>query len=91
MKKSLIASVMFVAGLCSGSEQSKPNVLFLIMDDLRPELNCFGKSHIISPHMDRLAADGVTFTRAYCNIPVCGASRASIMTGLRCCGVASGI
>ncbi|MGA1464151.1 MAG: sulfatase-like hydrolase/transferase, partial [Balneolaceae bacterium] len=83
MKKIVITLALFVAGLCSGAEQSKPNVLFLMMDDLRPELNCFGESHIISPHMDRLAAEGVTFTRAYCNVPVCGASRASIMTGLR--------
>jgi arylsulfatase A-like enzyme len=83
MKKILIASVMFVAGLCAGADQSKPNVLFLMMDDLRPELNCFGKSQIISPNIDKLASEGVTFKRAYCNVPVCGASRASIMTGLR--------
>jgi len=83
MKKMVITLMMFVAGLCFGADESKPNVLFLMMDDLRPELNCFGESHIISPHIDKLAAEGVTFTRAYCNVPVCGASRASIMTGLR--------
>ena len=83
MKKIVITLALFVTGLCFGADQSKPNVLFLMMDDLRPELNCFGESHIISPHMDRLAAEGVVFKRAYCNVPVCGASRASIMTGLR--------
>lgn len=60
-----------------------PNVLFLAIDDLRPELNCYGKSMIHSPNIDALAAEGLLFQQAYCNIPVCGASRASLMTGLR--------
>jgi iduronate 2-sulfatase len=62
---------------------SKKNVLFLMMDDLRPELSIYGKSQISSPNIDALAKSGVTFNRAYCNVPVCGASRASILTGIR--------
>lgn len=62
---------------------TKPNVLFIAIDDLRPELNCFGASHVHSPNLDRLAAGGVVFERAYCMVPTCGASRASLMTGLR--------
>jgi len=54
-----------------------------VVDDLRPELNCYGAGKIHSPHIDRLAAEGMIFEQAYCNIPVCGASRASVMTGLR--------
>lgn len=61
----------------------KKNVLFLIVDDLRPELNCYGASHMHTPNIDRLAAKGALFENAYCNIPVSGASRASLMTGLR--------
>lgn len=61
----------------------RPNVLFIAVDDLRPELACYGKQHIHSPHMDRLAANGVLFERAYCMVPTCGASRASLMTGIR--------
>lgn len=60
-----------------------PNVLFIAVDDLRPELNCYGQDHIISPNLDRLAAEGFVFERSYCNVPVCGASRASLLTGLR--------
>lgn len=60
----------------------KPNVLLLYIDDLRPELASFGQSHIISPNIDRLAKKGVTFSNAYCNVPVCGASRASMLTGM---------
>lgn len=59
------------------------NVLLLVMDDLRPELNCYGDSSMITPNIDKLAANGVQFNRAYCNVPVSGASRASLFTGLR--------
>jgi len=60
-----------------------PNILFIAVDDLRPELHCYGRELISSPNIDRLAAKGTRFDRSYCNIPVCGASRASLMTGLR--------
>jgi arylsulfatase A-like enzyme len=67
----------------SETVEKKPlNVLFIAVDDLRPELNTYGASHIQSPNIDRLAAGGLQFNRAYCNVPVCGASRASLMTGI---------
>jgi len=63
------------------SRSSKPNVLFIAIDDLRPELGCYGR-HVISPNIDKLAASGVQFNRAYCQQAVCGASRLSLMGGL---------
>ena len=63
--------------------EDRPNVLFIAVDDLRPELGCYGKQHIRSPNIDRLAKSGVLFQRAYCMVPTCGASRASLMTGIR--------
>ena len=63
--------------------RSKPNVLFIGIDDLRPELFCYGASHIKSPNIDRLASQGVLFERAYCQWAVCMPSRASLLSGLR--------
>jgi len=60
-----------------------PNILFIAVDDLRPELGAYGASHIQSPNIDKFASQSLVFDKAYCNIPVCGASRASIMSGVR--------
>ncbi|WP_299012540.1 sulfatase [uncultured Polaribacter sp.] len=63
---------------------NKPkNILFIAVDDLRPELNFYGAKHIKSPNLDKLASQSLVFNKAYCNIPVCGASRASVLTGAR--------
>lgn len=59
------------------------NVLFIVVDDLRPEVNCYGKESMVTPHMDRLASKGVKFNRAYCQYPVCNPSRSSFLTGKR--------
>jgi arylsulfatase A-like enzyme len=64
-------------------ELVRPNVLFIPVDDLRPELNCFGESFIKTPNIDKLAQQGITFTRAYCQEAICNPSRASLLTGLR--------
>jgi len=83
----LITLLVFLSS-CGGTGESpklpeQPNILFIAVDDLRPELGCYGESHIKSPNIDQLASEGTRFDRSYCNIPVCGASRASLMSGLR--------
>ncbi len=68
---------------CAANLPDKPNVLFIAVDDLRPELGCYGAEYVHSPNIGRLASEGLVFGRAYCQQAVCGPSRASLMTGLR--------
>jgi arylsulfatase A-like enzyme len=62
---------------------TRPNVLFFAIDDLRPELGCYGHQTILTPNIDRLAKRGMVFQRAYCQQAVCSPSRSSLLTGTR--------
>ncbi|MAS92759.1 MAG: iduronate-2-sulfatase [Verrucomicrobiales bacterium] len=80
MKKTLAPIILsFFAGLLVAEE--KPNILLLCIDDLRPELHCYGVDYIHSPNIDSLAARGVRFDRHYVQAPTCGASRFTLLTG----------
>ena len=59
------------------------NFLFVMFDDLRPELNVYGRSHMITPNFDRLASRSVIFDNVFAQIAVCNPSRDSLLTGLR--------
>jgi len=80
-----IAAAIFMAAATVGfaAETSHPNVLFLVVDDLRPELGCYGRDYIKSPNIDGLAKAGMVFNHAYCQQAVCSPSRTSVMTGVR--------
>ena len=71
-----------LSGLTSIAARRK-NVLFIAVDDLRPELGCYGHPMVKSPHIDALAKSGVVFERTYCQQAVCGPTRASLLTGKR--------
>ena len=73
---------LFIVSILSADDKKAPHVLFIAVDDLRPELNCYGAERSISPNIDRLAAMGTLYENAYVQVPVCGASRASLMAGM---------
>lgn len=73
----------FFAERRRAQQRQRPNVLFIAIDDLRPTLGCFDDNVAVTPNIDRLAAQGTTFTHAYCQLAVCSPSRASVMTGRR--------
>lgn len=80
---SLYLLCLAIVAISTSVAQSRSNVLFIGVDDLRPELGCYGATYIHSPNIDRLAAQGVLFNSAYCQWAVCMPSRASLLTGLR--------
>ncbi|UBM59806.1 sulfatase [Marinilongibacter aquaticus] len=76
----LAIALFFAFGL---KPKPKPNVLFIAVDDLRPDLGCYGEHKALSPNMDQLAQEGSVFMRHYVQVPTCGASRYSMLSGLR--------
>lgn len=75
--------LVFLLALCPPLFAAKPNILMIAVDDLRPQLRCYGVEQVHSPNLDRLASQSLLFNRAYCMVPTCGASRASLMTSIR--------
>ncbi|GGF27709.1 sulfatase [Echinicola rosea] len=80
----LVALVIAFSFSCTekAKAQTQPNILFIAVDDLRPELGCYGKAYVHSPHLDQLAAESSLFENHYVTVPTCGASRYNLITGL---------
>jgi len=83
--KTLSRRELLLSGLAprAVAQTNRKNVLFIAVDDLRPELGCYGAKTILTPNIDRIAKRGMTFQRAYCQQAVCSPSRTSVMTGAR--------
>ena len=81
----LLACVLLsaITSIATAAETSRPNVLFIAVDDLRPEIGCYGNKLVKTPNIDRIASRGTVFNHAYCQQAVCSPSRASLLTGQR--------
>ncbi len=67
----------------TGGKTRRYNVLLIMADDLRPQLGCYGETQMVTPHIDRLASQGMVFERSYCQQAICAPSRAGLLSGLR--------
>jgi arylsulfatase A-like enzyme len=85
MKNNLLFAILLTFALISNvnAQKSKPNILFIAVDDLKPELGAYGNKLIKTPNIDRLAKMSTVFLNNYCQQAVCGPTRASLMTGMR--------
>ena len=77
-----MALVLVATFALAPARADRPNVLFIVCDDLNTHVGPSGYPHIQTPNLDKLAAEGMVFERAYCQYPVCGPSRASFLSGL---------
>ncbi len=80
---SLLSIISHQCLIAADKSSKRPNILFIAVDDLRPELGCYGNKQIKSPNMDGLAEQGLLFERAYCQTAVCMPSRVSVLSGYR--------
>lgn len=76
----IVALCVVLPDACLG-EETPPNVLFVIVDDLNCRIGCYGDPTARTPNLDRLAGKGVLFERAYCNFPLCNPTRSSVLSG----------
>ena len=80
--RSAAAALVFLCA-CGAAPQKPPNVLFIAVDDLRPQTGAYGESGMVTPNFDRFAAQARLFERHYVQVPTCGASRYALLTGNR--------
>lgn len=78
----VLVAAALAAATAHAADPTRPNILWLVAEDFGPHLGCYGTEQVWTPNLDRLAAEGVRYTRAFTTAPVCSASRSAFMTGM---------
>ena len=82
LQLAFFAFFLLLLVLAQADAAERPNVVWIVVDDMSPNFSCYGETAIQTPHVDRLAAEGVRFTRAYATSPVCSTFRSALITGM---------
>ena len=82
MNKINLLTLLLVAMVSTSSAEQRPNILWFVIDDMSANFSCYGEKTIQTPHVDRLAEEGLLFTRSYATSPVCSTFRSSLITGM---------
>jgi arylsulfatase A-like enzyme len=83
LRPSLLTLAVFLShSVCLGAESFKPNFLWITCEDISPYLGCYGFEQAQTPTLDRLASEGIRYTHAYANAPVCAVARSTLLTGV---------
>lgn len=78
----ILPAIVPAAGCSLSAAESRPNIVWIIVDDMSANFSCYGETAISTPHVDQLAADGIRFTNAYVTAPVCSTCRSAFITGM---------
>jgi arylsulfatase A-like enzyme len=81
LKLFLIASVLAIPLCFAAHGQQRPNIIWLMAEDIGPDLACYGMAAVKTPNLDKLAEEGLKYTRCYCSNPICSPNRSSMMVG----------
>lgn len=76
-----VVVVLLFLGLVPAAAAERPNILWIIGEDVGPDFACYGREHVVTPHVDQLAQDGTLYSKAFTVTPVCSTSRSALMTG----------
>lgn len=81
--RTLSAAALFLASLPAvAAPPQRPNIVWIVAEDISPNLGCYGDKDAITPNLDRFAAQGARFTRCFTHAPVCAPSRSGLVTGI---------
>src|SRR6185503_9797041 len=82
MEKIILGLALLASAFAVPSSDARPNILWIIVDDMSPNFSCYGETAIETPHVDRLAREGTRFSRAFVSAPVCSPCRSALITGM---------